>query len=72
VPLEAPSPLKLPPHRGEGGLGGGVGERLIALNNDLCFRVDNGQLERKGPAMWKHIDSTFLSYPAIYPILTYQ
>ena len=28
MPLEAPSPLKLPPHRGEGGLGGGVGERL--------------------------------------------
>ena len=29
MPLEAPSPLKLPPHRGEGGLGGGVGERLM-------------------------------------------
>jgi len=36
VPLEAPSPLKLPPHRGEGGLGGGVGERLRVVGLGLA------------------------------------
>jgi hypothetical protein len=34
--------------------------------------LDHLRLERKGPAMWKHIDSTCFRYLTIYRILTYE
>ena len=70
MPLEAPSPLKLPPHRGEGGLGGGVGERLREIyKGGAKFTTDS-----QDTPIFSNIDRAFMStdWKAKFPFMFFN